>query len=285
MLSVHAASEELQHALAHVLLALGGTAVQVEGDTLTTYLRAPTDPEELIERAAHRLAAVAGDEALAAFSWRREADQDWAREWRRGLRPRRVGRFVVTPSWCAHEAESTEHTIVVDPEMAFGTGEHATTRGALRLLGESVRPADLVLDVGTGSGILAIAAALLGAGRVLAVESDADALENAADNLRRNGVADRVELRHALVTPSFLARAVADERPFDLIAANVLSSVLRPLLASFHAALAPGGRLILGGILEEEADDMLDAARAAGFTLLVEDLEAEWWGALFARGT
>ncbi len=281
MLSVRAASEELQHPIANVLLTLGGTAVQVEGDTLTTYVRAPADPEELIALAADRLGAVVGDEALAALSWRREADQDWAREWRRGLRPRRVGRFVVTPSWCAHDAEPAEHTIVVDPEMAFGTGEHATTRGALRLLGESLRAGDQVLDVGTGSGILAIGAAMLGAREVLAVESDGDALANAEDNLRRNGVADRVQLVHARVDAAFLRRAGAGA--FDLVVANVLAGVLRPLLQPLHGALAPGGRLVLGGILDYEAGDMLEAARAVGLVLRVEDVEDEWWGGLFER--
>ncbi len=278
---MRAASEELQHALTDVLLSLGGTAVQVEGDTLTTYVRAPRDPEEVIEQAAHRLAAVAGDEALAALSWRQEADQDWAREWRRGLRPRHVGRFVVTPSWRAADVEPAEHTIVVDPEMAFGTGEHASTRGALRLLGESVRPGDQVLDVGTGSGILAIGAALLGAGHVLAVEADDDALANAEDNLRGNGVADRVQLVHALVNDDFLRRA--GNGAFDVVAANVLAGVLRPLLSAFRDALVRGGRLVLGGILEQEADEMLEAARAAGLDLVVEDVEEEWWGGLFRR--
>ena len=274
-------ADEPQHAVAELLVALGGSAVQVEGDTLTTYFRSPADPRAFIERADQQLAGMAGGEARAAWSWRRAADQDWTREWRRGLRPRRVGRFVVAPSWGTAEAEPAEHTIVVDPEMAFGTGEHATTRGALRLLDESLRPGDDVLDIGTGSGILAIGAAMLGARSVLAVESDADALDNARDNLRRNGVAERVQLVHALVDPPFLQRAGAGA--FDLVVANVLAGVLRPLLVPFGEALAPGGRLILGGILEQEAEEMLDAARAAGLALRVEDVEDEWWGGLFER--
>jgi ribosomal protein L11 methyltransferase len=175
--------------------------------------------------------------------------------------------------------------------MAFGTGEHATTRGALRALESAVRPGDRVLDVGTGSAILAIAAARLGAGEVLAVESDPDALENAEDNLRRNGVADQVELLHGVVDDEFLA--LLGPARFDLIVANVLSGVLVPLLPAFLAALAPAGqgrdergpgRLILGGILEEEAESVIDAAREAGFTLTAEDFEDEWWGGLFRVG-
>jgi ribosomal protein L11 methyltransferase len=134
--------------------------------------------------------------------------------------------------------------------------------------------------VGTGSGILAIAAARLGAKQVLAVESDADALENARDNLARNGVADRVELVHAVVDPTFLT---AGEPRFELVLANVLSGVLLPLLPGFHRALTSGGRLILGGILEEEAEDVIAAAEVAGFAVRTEDLEEEWWAVLLQR--
>lgn len=267
---------ELHDEAAGALLSLGGTAVQIEGDTLTSYVPRPLDPEAFVAGA---VAALPGG---ARVAWRLEDDQDWTREWRKGLRPRRTGPFVVSPTWCEPRVEPGEHLILIDPEMAFGTGEHATTRGALRLLSESVRPGDRVLDVGTGSAILAIAAAMIGAGHVLAVEADPDALENAADNLRRNGVAGRVELVHALVDAAYLA--ARGTGAFDVVVANVLSGVLRPLLPSFRAALVPEGRLILGGILEEEADEMTAVAAAAGFALRVEDLEAEWWGALFAAG-
>jgi ribosomal protein L11 methyltransferase len=112
------------------------------------------------------------------------------------------------------------------------------------------------------------------------VEYDEDAVLNARDNLMRNGVAEIVTLSTGIVDEAYLAPYAAS---FDVIAANVLSSVLQPLLAAFHEALKPGGHLILGGILEAEADDMIDAARAAGFTLRAEDLEEEWWGGLFQR--
>jgi len=262
------------------LVTLGGSAVQVVGETLTSYFPPPDDAARFGREAFVRLQALAGATPLHV-DWRWEQDQDWSIEWRRGLRPRRVGPFVVTPSWCKPEPLPGDHVITLDPEMAFGTGEHATTRGALRLLAEAVAPGDHVLDVGSGSGILAIAAAMLGAGHVLAAEADGDALENAGDNLRRNGVAGRVELVHALVDPDFLRRA--GDGAFQVIVANVLSGVLRPLLTSFHSALAPGGRLILGGILQDEAGSMLAAASAARFALRTEDVEDEWWGALLTR--
>jgi len=280
VLSVRAPDETVLDPLAEALLGLGGTAVDQDVDLLTTYVPEPADPEAFVRAAARTLAEAAGGRA-PEIVWRLQPHEDWARRWRRGLKPRRVGpRLIVTPSWRTPEPRPGDEVIVIDPEMAFGTGEHASTRGALRLLQEAEPAGARVLDVGTGSGILAIAAARLGAKQVLAVESDADALENARANLERNGVADRVELVHAVVDSTFLT---AGEPRFELILANVLSGVLVPLLPGFHRALTPGGRLILGGILEEEAEDVIAAAEVAGFSVRVEDLEEEWWAVLLQR--
>ncbi|HET9985367.1 MAG TPA: 50S ribosomal protein L11 methyltransferase [Longimicrobiales bacterium] len=279
VLSVRSPSEELNDELAEGLIALGGASVEEELDLLTSYYLPPEDPQAFARAAQEYLERLL--DLRLEVVWRWEEHTDWAEAWRRGLKPRRVGRIVVTPSWAQPERLADDLVIVVDPEMAFGTGEHATTRGALRLLQEAVRPGDRVLDVGTGSGILSIAAAMLGAGPVLAVEADADAIGNARDNLRRNGVDERVTLLHAFVDRPFLERHGAGA--FDLILGNILSGVLRPLLPAFREALAPDGRLVVGGILEEEADGMMEAAAAAGFELRTEDLEDEWWGALFVR--
>lgn len=294
VLTVRVAEPEAQVEVAEGLIDLGGSAVVQEDDRLSTYLVEPEEPTEFVNRAAAQLRARVPGVQLE-IEWSLHGDEDWAQSWRRGLRPRRTGeRLVVAPSWTEPELRPDDILIVVDPEMAFGTGEHATTRGALRALEVAVRPGDRVLDVGTGSGILAIAAALLGAKEVMAIESDPDAIENAQDNLRRNGVAERVDLIHGLVDDAFLA--MLGPGRFDVIVANVLSGVLVPLLPAFHAALTPprgdregAGQLILGGILEEEADDVIDAASRAGFTLVAEDLEEEWWGGRFeadpVRGT
>lgn len=261
-------------ALTEGLLALGGTAVQHQGDELVTYIAAPDDAEGWAANAEQQLGT--------SMNWKLQDDQDWSEEWKRGLQPRRVGRtFIVAPTWTSPQVREGDRVILIDPEMAFGTGEHATTRGALRFIEVCVQPGDRILDVGTGSAILAIGAAMCGASEVLAVEYDEDAILNAKDNVERNGVANVVTLDTAMVDDAYLAKR--GDSAFQLIAANVLSSVLHPLLPAFHRALRPQGYLILGGILEAEADDMIEAAEAAGFMLRAEDLEEEWWGALLQR--
>lgn len=265
-------------ALVEELVALGGGAVEERDDRLITYVVPPADAEAFVAEADARLREAAPDGGFR-LEWRWRENEDWLEAWRRGLKPRRIGRLVVTPSWESPDLGEGDLAVVIDPEMAFGTGEHASTRGVLRLLQQAFRAGDRVLDVGAGSAILSIAAARLGAPEVLAVEADEDAIENARDNIERNGVADVVEFVHALVDDDFLA-GQGDGR-FDLILANILSGVLVPLLPAFRRALASSGRLILAGILDEESERVAEAAKRAGFTLLAEDREEEWWSALF----
>lgn len=279
--SVRVPSEELADELTEGLFALGGTAVEEEDDLLTTYLPEPSDPDTFLRSAADRLSTVVGAEP--EMLWRWQADEDWGRRWKEGLAPRRVGRrMVVTQPWnpVAPDPDDRDLVIVIDPATAFGTGEHETTRGALVLLESVMRGGERVLDVGTGSGILAVAATRLGARSVLAVEADASALSNARENLERNGVADAVGLVCAEVDAGYLAAHAGE---FQVIAANVLSGVLVPLLPALARALGDGGRLILGGILESESAGVLEAAAAADLAPERELVEGEWWTCLLRR--
>ena len=213
------------------------------------------------------------------MTWRLQENEDWARKWKDGLAPRRVtDRLVVKPTWTEWEAEPGQVVLDVDPQMAFGTGEHATTRGCLRLLDSVVRDGDRVLDVGSGSAILAIAAVRLGAADAVAVEYDADANLNARENVEQNGVEGRVRIVEAMATPAWLREAGT----FDLLLANILSGVIRPLLPAFRASLGgrPEGRLIVSGILRTEHADVVRNAEAAGFRVERVDEEEEWWSAL-----
>lgn len=271
-----------RRALAAALLGLGGAAVEEREGALRTHVSAPDDPEAFLERARRRLArAVEGPGPELRWAW--TEDRDWRRAWRQGLEPRRVGdRLLVAPSWSDPDAGPGDAVVRLDPGMAFGTAEHGTTRGALRLLERAVDPGDRVLDVGTGSGVLAVAAARLGAGAVVALETDPEAVRTARENAAVNDVGDRVRVVHLEATPELL-RLVAPPA-FDVVAANILAPVLVPMLEPFRAAAADDGRLILGGILEDEADETVRAADAAGWRLAGRDRDEGWWTGLFAPG-
>ena len=167
---------------------------------------------------------------------------------------------------------------MIDPGMGFGTGEHPTTRGALQLLTLVVRQGDFVVDIGTGSGVLGIAAAKLGAGRVAAVEIDADAIGNAESNVVANGVEDRV-----VVIEGDGAQLLPILAPADVVVANIISSVLVALLPEIASAIRPDGRAILSGILVAERADMCDALSAGGWRLGEETTEGIWWSTVVAR--
>ena len=162
--------------------------------------------------------------------------------------------------------------------MAFGTGEHETTRGALRLLSHVVRPGDIVADLGAGSAVLAIAAVKLGAARAAAIEMDHDAIGNAEDNVVRNGVAAQVRVIEG--PAQTLLPLVA---PVRVVTANIISSVVIELLPAIGAALTADGQAILSGILHEERDAMLAVLGESGWRVQREDAEGEWWSTIVAR--
>jgi ribosomal protein L11 methyltransferase len=278
VLEVRSPSAEQRDALTEGLIALGADAVVESGDWLSTWLPGQ-NAEETVAQAQARLSGLAG--ADVELRWSIREDQDWSKHWREGLQARRVSpHMVVTPTWVEPDLRDGDVVITIDPQMAFGTGEHASTRGALRLIEAAIRPGSRVLDVGTGSAILAIAAALLGAAHVDGVEYDNDALINARENVARHACDERVSLHEALVDLDYLTGTAA-AGGYDLIAGNVLSGVLVPLLPGFRSALRPDGTLILAGIMAFEADGLIEAASATGFLLEREDRDEEWWGGSF----
>jgi ribosomal protein L11 methyltransferase len=194
-------------------------------------------------------------------SVRRIVDPGWSTLWRRRFGPFRVGRrMLIVPPW-KRENQRGRTTIVVQPARAFGTGHHPTTAGALRAI-EAILEAHAprsILDAGTGSGVLAIAAALLGRGDgherdIIAIDVDPTALENARANARLNGV--EKSIRFSSVPLASI------HRHFDLIVANILSHTLIELAPHLKRLVAPGGRLILGGFLADEAEEVLSHYRS-----------------------
>ncbi|TVP46890.1 MAG: 50S ribosomal protein L11 methyltransferase [Gemmatimonadales bacterium] len=257
--------------------------VEEREDGLVVYV-APPSPSEggvgaLVERLRHGLRQVGETRAADGIQPGWQAHEAWAEHWRKGFGTRRItGRIVVTPSWEPVDPAPGEVVIVVDPGMAFGTSEHPTTRGCLRLLDGRVESGTRVADVGAGSGILSMACAFLGARFVLALELDPWACTAARENVDRNGLTERVRVLSRSVGADFLP----GEEPFDGIVANIEAGILRPLVPGFARGLRPGGWLILSGILDSEAADMRAAAEDAGFRFIEEDREGEWWSAAFA---
>jgi len=196
--------------------------------------------------------------------WLSLPHEDWLSAWKRDLSPVEAGPFLVLAPW--HKPRPGLIPIFIEPGMAFGTGHHETTRLALRALGRCVRKGMRVLDLGTGSGILAIAAAKLGA-RALGVDIDPAVLPLARENARRNGV--EVEFLEGSLEASE-ARA-----PFDLIVANLFAELHQALLPGYRAQLAPGGGLLLTGILHSKGAGVEEALRGAGFSFQAEK-EGEW---------
>ncbi len=202
---------------------------------------------------------------------------DWGEAWKARIGAHAVGALTIAPPWLAGGLDPA-HAVIIEPGMAFGTGEHATTRGVARLLAGVLRPGMTVADLGAGSAVLSIAAAKLGAGRVYAVEVDPDAIADAEENVRRNGVADRVHVFEADAEAVLPLLA-----PVDLVLANIISSVLVGLLPVMAAALPPGAAAILSGILLEERAGMVATLAAAGWRVVAEDAEDVWWSVTVVR--
>ena len=219
--------------------------------------------------------AVIGADPRADIIVADAPDTDYS-QWRGSVSSHRVGDLVVAPPWLAADTDP-RRTIVVEPAMAFGTGEHASTRGVMRLMQGVVRAGDVVADLGAGSAVLSIAAAKLGASRVAAIELDYDSIGNAEENVIANGVEDRVEVIEgdAAVLLPLLA-------PVRVVLANIISSVLIQLLPTIRTSLARDGQAILAGILCEEADAMRRVLDADGWAIQREDTEDVWWSVQIA---
>lgn len=257
-------------AVAAALFDAGALAVQEDGDALVTHVPPGTDLDRV-------RALVAAADPAARLHLSVTPDVDWSAAWRDAVRVQQIGDLTVAPPWCAtgHDAS---RTVLIEPGMAFGTGDHPTTRGLLRLLQRAPVTGRTVADLGAGSAVLAIAAAKLGARRAVAVEMDPDALGNARENIARNGVADRVHLVEgdAQVVLPLIA-------PVDVALANIVSSVLLELLPAAWDAVARGGSVLLGGILAEERTSMADALGAGGWQIRDDDLEDAWWSVAALR--
>lgn len=260
-LEVDAAAAE---AMSEALLEAGAQSVCVENidqarRTLNALLSLESDPRQLVRQAA----AIAHLPAAPEFALGRVEDEDWIRKSQAQFAPIEVGRRLwIGPSW--HQPPAGRASVRLDPGLAFGTGTHPTTRLVLNFLEKHIRGGESVLDYGCGSGILAIAAAKLGAARVDGVDVDPQAVETASENARANGVAVHAAL------PEELPAAI-----YDIVVSNILAQPLIELAPLLAARTAPGGRIALAGILQSQAGEVA-AAYTPWFDLRSTGSEDVW---------
>lgn len=202
-------------------------------------------------------------------------EEDWANAWKEHYRPLRAGhKVVIAPPWHDYTPESDDEVVVIlDPGMAFGTGTHPSSRLCLMGLEESIKPGDTVLDVGTGSGILAIAAAKLGARAIDAVDIEPVAVRSTKENAERNGVLDLIRVAEGSVAPDgpFVG-------PYDIVLANIISRVLIELSHGLAKSVKPGGTLVLAGIIEGRELLVRETFEPRGFQLIHRQQIEDWVG-------
>jgi ribosomal protein L11 methyltransferase len=289
------ADVEAVEAVSEILgrFAPGGTSVEPAFELVDEGLGARVDPTRpAIVRAyvpardaasAHRAAREAetalghlgafGLRPIGALRTRIVDEADWADAWKTHFPVMRIGRrLVIRPTWRRHRAAPHDVVLALDPGMAFGTGLHPTTRLCLAAIEAAGERGDLdgarVLDVGCGSGILAIAAARLGAAGVLGLDIDPIAIEATVANARRNRLARRIRAR--------VGSLPSGEPPFDVVLANLFASVLVTLAAPLRGELRPGGLLLASGIFSDREGEVVDALRAAGLAVVERAAEGDW---------
>jgi ribosomal protein L11 methyltransferase len=239
--------------------------------------------EEPDDAELHRLVEIAGEisgvHMPLLYSRERLPDVDWVVESQRALPPITVGRIRVRGSHVTEPAPPGAIDLLIDANAAFGTGRHETTRGCLQALQDiarrrpPARPVTSVLDMGCGSGVLAMAAAKLWPCRVLGVDNDAPSLAVAAANMKANGVADAVGL---LLSDGFRNSGVRRGGPYELIVANILAEPLCAMAEDVKRNLVPGGLVVLSGLLATQERQVLARYRAAGLVLVRRYHLAEW---------
>lgn len=243
---------------------------------ITFYLDDDEKGRALLRQIEKRLAQEEQGEEVYQLSTRVADDAEWKDNWKEYFKPARVtDRLVVKPSWEEYERQEGDLVIEIDPGMAFGTGTHATTGMCMQLLEKYIGDSgDVVLDVGCGSGILAMAAAFLGAERTVGVDLDPVAVEVAEENVKNNGLSERIEIMEGDLTKGLSLKA-------DIVVANLMADLVIMLAKDVAKHLRGKGIFISSGILAEKKESVVEALGECGFSVL-EIRERDGWCAIAA---
>ena len=237
-----------------------------------------------LEEGLKKIAASGLDAGAEKISAQRVAGEDWSESWKRHFKPIAIGsRLLIKPSWIKRRPRKNQAVVVLDPGLSFGTGNHPTTAFCLRQLvaGRKNGQQQSFWDIGTGSGILSIAAAKLGYAPVHAMDFDPEAVRVAKEIARKNCVADKIRITRQDITKLSSSRA----RQYDFICANLISNLLLAERARIISYLRPGGALVLAGILKEEFAIVQKAYEHSGFRLIADQIEGEWQSGAFLRAS
>lgn len=296
-----------EETVSNILMEMGAQGVEIQGNQERLAQEVPVtwDIEEVLEDrvpygiSAYYAADGTEESVLAGIQERLDAlrcspeaesfgalrasgkivkDEDWATSWKEYFRPVRASDFIVIkPSWCEYEKEAEEQVVIdIDPGMAFGTGNHETTRLALGLLEQFLCPDDTVIDVGCGSGVLALAAAKLGAGHVYALDMDPAAVKATAVNAQSNGVSEKVS-----VLNSNLFSGLPKNVKADMIVANIIADVLIRMAPQVPSVLRKNGMFLCSGTIMGRQNDVISAFAAVRMRIIRIVTEGEWVGMAF----
>jgi ribosomal protein L11 methyltransferase len=253
------------------------------------YFSEPEQVEGIIdqlEQSIEKLKDYGIDPGKANIELKEVDEEDWANAWKQYFKPIRISeRIVIKPTWEAYDAHHQDLIIELDPGMAFGTGTHPTTALCLRTLEKVIQGNEDVIDVGTGSGVLAIAAAKLGAKHVLALDLDPVSVSSALENTRINALDNQITvrqsdllqvLRSAEVTGSGPDNELGVSIPVRVVVANILAEIILKFIDDVYRILQPGGLYVASGIIKSKEMEVHNALQSAGFTIVEKSGEQDW---------
>lgn len=246
-----------------------------ENSIIHIYISECDNAAEALEFLKERLAAEKIPFSLGSVG---VEDTDWNENWKKYFHPIEIGKkLAVVPSWEKYENKENRTILSIDPGAAFGTGTHATTSLCLEMLQDKITPDTKMLDIGTGSGILALSAVLLGAENAVGVDIDAQSVKTAKENAEINGISDKTE---------FIVGDLADKvsGKYDVICANIVADVIIRLLPDAKAFMKDNTSLIISGIIDIRKDDVLSAVAENGFTVTEESYRDNWCAFTLVKG-